>query len=163
RVAAGDLNGDGLADIIAGAGPGGGPQVTVFSGVNLAVLQNYFAFPPLFTGGVFVAAGDVNGDKRADVIVGAGAGGGPQVNVFSNAGALLAQFFDPRQGGTTNTKAVSLAPGIHVGTTTVNGKTRILTAPGPGLPSVIDVYDSTTLGLLSSFFAFDPTFLGGAF
>jgi hypothetical protein len=162
RVGAGDVNGDGHADIIAGAGAGGGPQVTVFNGVTLGVLQNYYAFPAFFTGGVFVAAVDVNGDGRADVVVGAGAGGGPQVDIYSGAGngVLLSAFFDPRQGGLANP---SPAPGIHVGTTRVNGKARLLTAPGAGLPALVDVYDGATLGLLNSFFAFDSAFRGGAF
>ena len=55
----GDVNGDGDVDIIAGAGPGGGPHVRVFSGVDLAELASFFAYDPAFIGGVQVAAGDV--------------------------------------------------------------------------------------------------------
>jgi hypothetical protein len=54
RVAAGDVNGDGRADIITGAGPGGGPHVRVFDGATLAELDSFFAYNPLFGGGVFV-------------------------------------------------------------------------------------------------------------
>ena len=57
RVAAGDINGDGKADIIAGAGPGGGPNVTVFSGVDGSPIDAFFAYDPHFTGGLYVAAG----------------------------------------------------------------------------------------------------------
>src|SRR3954470_7604673 len=52
RVAVGDVNGDGYPDLIAAAGPGGGPQVKVFSGADGAVLSSFFAFGPTFTGGV---------------------------------------------------------------------------------------------------------------
>src|SRR5262249_59785610 len=81
-VAAGDVNGDGRADIITGAGASGGPHVKVFSGADLSLLHSFMAYDPAFRGGVRVAAGDVTGDGRADIITGAGAGGGPHVHAF---------------------------------------------------------------------------------
>src|SRR5262249_41587799 len=91
RVAVGDVNRDGVPDIIPGAGPGGGPHVKVFDGRTGAVLYSFFAYAPVFAGGVFVAAGDYNGDGFADIVTGAGAGGGPHVEVFSGrTGGLLA-------------------------------------------------------------------------
>jgi hypothetical protein len=88
------VNGDGRADIITGAGAGGGPHVAVFSGANLQLLASFFAYDPFFPGGVNVAAGDVDGDGHADIITGAGPGGGPHVAVFSGASLqLLASFF----------------------------------------------------------------------
>jgi serralysin len=55
RVAAVDVNGDGKADIVTGAGPGGGPHVKAFDGTNPGnVLESFFAFDPGFLGGVFV-------------------------------------------------------------------------------------------------------------
>ena len=81
-VAAGDVNGDGYADIITGAGQGGGPHVRVFNGQTGVELVGYFAYPASFTGGVRVAAGDVNGDGRADIITAPGAGGDGAVRQF---------------------------------------------------------------------------------
>ena len=71
------MNGDGNVDIIAGAGPSGGPHVLVFDGVTHSVIYSFFAYDPAFAGGVFVASGDVDGDGLADIITGAGPGGGP--------------------------------------------------------------------------------------
>ncbi len=50
-VAACDVDGDGRADIITGAGPGAGPHVRVFGVEDFGLV----AYSPLFTGGVFVA------------------------------------------------------------------------------------------------------------
>ena len=69
-VAAADVDGDGLADIITGAGLGGGPHVRVFSGADGSELAGFFAYDPAFLGGVAVAGGDVNGDGLADIITG---------------------------------------------------------------------------------------------
>ena len=92
RVAAGDVNGDGIPDIITGAGPGAGPHVKVFSGATHSELSSFFAYAPSFTGGVYVAAGDVTGDGHADIITGYGTI--PHVKVFSGAtGAEINSFF----------------------------------------------------------------------
>ena len=85
----GDVNGDGTRDIIAEAGPGGGPHVRVLTGVDFSVLASFFAYDLAFPGGVSVAAGDINGDGRTDIITGPGAGGGPHVQIFSGADLSL--------------------------------------------------------------------------
>jgi serralysin len=83
-VACGDLDGDDRADVIVGAGPGGGPHVRAFSfaGGGIAEIASFYAYAPVFGGGVRVAAGDVDGDGVADIITGAGPFGGPHVRVL---------------------------------------------------------------------------------
>ncbi|MEY2469375.1 MAG: hypothetical protein QOF21_2073 [Actinomycetota bacterium] len=102
RVALGDLDGDGTDEIITGAGPGGGPHVKVFHvGADGSLTQpfggGFFAYDAAFAGGVWVGAGDVNGDGKDDIITGAGSGGGPHVRAFSvAAGGVfqeIASFF----------------------------------------------------------------------
>ena len=72
------MTGDGVEDIIAGSGSRSGARVRVFDGVTGAPLSgplgDLFAFGRGYRGGVFVAAGDVNGDGFADVIVAPSAG-----------------------------------------------------------------------------------------
>ena len=55
RVAAADRNGDGKADIITVAGPGGGPDVAAFDGTTGRNIDHFFAFDPRFSGGLYVA------------------------------------------------------------------------------------------------------------
>ena len=50
-----DGNGDGIADILTGAGPGGAPQVNVFSFPDLDLLFSYYSGEQSNTGGVFVS------------------------------------------------------------------------------------------------------------
>src|SRR5262249_26804469 len=95
-VAAGNLSGTGSDDIITGAGPGGGPHVRTFNlnGTQLSgAVGSFYAYDARFNGGVFVAAGDVFGTGHDDIITGPGAGGGPNVKVFSGqSGATLRSF-----------------------------------------------------------------------
>src|SRR5207249_4049571 len=58
RVAAGDVNGDGTPDVIAGQSKNGS-AVTVFSGVNMTVLMKKTVSTTAIAGGVFVAAGNI--------------------------------------------------------------------------------------------------------
>jgi hypothetical protein len=157
RVAAGDVNGDDVADIITGAGPSGGPHVEVFNGATGALSQSFYAYDPAFTGGVYVAAGDCDGNGRADIITGAGPSGGPHVKIFNYKGSLLQSFFafQPQLQPTVN--------GVRVGAVDFNGDGRadLLTAAGAGDAPVLECRDAMNLNQINSQFAYDPAFLGG--
>jgi subtilisin-like proprotein convertase family protein len=163
RVAAGDTNGDGYADIVTAAGAGGGPEVRVYSGKDGSVMQSYFAYDPNFSGGVYVAAGDVrgdagdtNGDGKADIVVGAGPGGGPEVRVFSGADGTALQGFFPYDPNFHGGVRVSL-----VGDLNNDGLADLVTGAGIGGGPHVQVLDGVTLSSLDSFFAYDPNFHGG--
>ncbi len=86
RVATGDVNGDGINDIIVGTGTGGGGRVRVFDGASTSTNPTpLFDFRPFgggYRGAVNVAAGDVNGDGRAELIASTGAGSATEVRVI---------------------------------------------------------------------------------
>jgi hypothetical protein len=96
-VSTGDVNGDGRPDIITGTNGNGGPEVKAFSGANVlssptpTIIDDFFAYDPAFNGGARVAVLDVNGDGKADIITGAGPGGGPHVRIFDGATGLQLQ------------------------------------------------------------------------
>lgn len=153
RVASGDVNGDGVADIVTGAGPGSGPHVKVFSGADHRPLHDFLAYDANFTGGVNVAAADLNGDGRADVITGAGPGSGPHVKVFNGAtGENHASFF---AGSPNFTGGVNIAA-----STSATGFRQIIFGNGPGGLPIVGEY-SPTGQPLGTAFAFDSSFTGG--
>lgn len=95
NIALGDLDGDNVEEIIAGAGVGGGPHIRVFDALgNQKITPGFFAYSENFRGGVNVTTGDIDRDGIDEIIAGAGKGGGPQVRVFEGNGELKPiQFF----------------------------------------------------------------------
>ncbi len=156
RVAVGDVTGDGVPDVICAAGPGGGPQVTIVDGASRQVISSFFGMASTFTGGLFVAVGDLDRDGRAEIVLGADRGGGPQVNVCNVNGTVLRSFyaFTPSFTG-----GVRVAVGDF-------GNPRgadILTGAGPGGGPQVTLFDGRTLVALYSFYGLNPNFRGGVY
>src|SRR5262249_29547131 len=68
-VAAGDVNNDGQAEIITGAGPGTGSHVKVFDGITNATRASFFAFDPKLLVGVLVDSFHHRNDGFADIVI----------------------------------------------------------------------------------------------
>lgn len=161
-VACGDVDGDGVPDLITGADAGGWPHVRVFhlapgSPGGVVPVREFLAFAQAFTGGVRVAAGNVDGSDRASIIVGAGPGGSPQVRVFKLAGDGLvntANFFayDSRFAG-----GVFVAAGDVTG----DGVAEIVTGAGSGGGPNVRVFSGRGVANGVTFFAYPANFTGG--
>ena len=156
-VASTDFNNDGILDLVTGAGPGGAPHVKVYDGATNAIISQWYAYPVTFTGGVFVAVGDIGNDNTFEVVTGAGQGGTPVVAVWDPfTGALLSQFY---------AYAEDFTGGVRVGINDGNsdGIADIVTGAGPGGGPQVNVFNFPALDLLFSFYSGDPANTGGVF
>lgn len=131
-VASADVDGNGPADVVTGAGAGGDPVVRAFAGHG-AMFAEWAAYAADFRGGVRVAA-DVTGDAFADVITGPGDGDGPHVTMwdgftFAPSQSIYAVTGDGAAGFAA--AAGSVPPPVFEG--------GALVVPGdPGTPAQID-------------------------
>ncbi|RLS25448.1 MAG: hypothetical protein DWH70_05185 [Planctomycetota bacterium] len=156
-VASVDFNNDGILDLVTGAGPGGAPHVKVYDGATNAIISQWYAYATDFTGGVFVAIGDISNDGTFEVVTGAGQGGSPVVGVWDpNTGALLAQFMAYAEDFTGGVRV-----GVNDGNT--DGIADIVTGAGPGGGPQVNVFNFPALDLLFSFYSGDPANTGGVF
>ncbi|PIR95063.1 transporter, partial [Candidatus Falkowbacteria bacterium CG10_big_fil_rev_8_21_14_0_10_37_6] len=151
-VAAGDIDGDGTDEIIAGSGKDSLPKIKVFDGYG-NLKSEFFAYAENFRGGVNVASGDIDGDGTDEIIAGAGNGGGPQVRIFDAKGVVKQQFF---------AYAENFRGGVNVASGDINqdGIDEIVTGAGQGGGPHVRVFDKDHI-LLKGFFAYDNSMSGG--
>lgn len=151
-----DTNNDGVKEIVVAAGPGGGPHVKIFS-VNGTLLSSFFAFDVNFTGGLFLAAGDLGGDGRGEIVLGAGPGGSPHVRVLD--AQTLESKFEFLAYDSTFLGGVRLAMKDYE----MDGSLDLLTGAGPGGSPHVKIFDGLNLELVDQFFANDLEFRDGVF
>ena len=155
-VATGDINGDGIDEIVTGTETQA-THVKVFDGATGAEIYSFLAYEG-FTGGVNVAVGDVLGLGYAQIVTGAGFGGAPHVKVFiANGGVAEAASYFAYAPGYRG--GVNVAAGRLDG----SGHDLIVTGAGVGGSSHVKAFDVVSGGPVEqrSFFAFDPGFSGG--
>lgn len=155
-VAAGDLNGDGQAEIVTGTGPGAVAHVRVFdtSGGERVFAGGIFPYGKDFKGGVSVAVGDVDGDGKGEIITAPGATGGPHLGVWGSDGVKKADLF---AFDNTNLVGMSVAAGDLDG----DGKAEVVAALSGPSPAAVRVFDVSMRVTVREFAGVGGGFSGG--
>ncbi|OWK36574.1 beta strand repeat-containing protein [Fimbriiglobus ruber] len=186
RAAVGDVNGDGVGDVIVSAGFGGGPRIAIYNGTTISaaspteLVPDFFAFESTLRNGAYVTAGDLTGSGYADLIFGAGPGGGPRVRAVNSAALLAAAgsfstLDDPSVAGAGIADFFAGDPsnrgGIRVTVKNLDGDTKadLVVGDGTGAGSTVTSYTGAAIAASGSspasglsFDAF-PGFTGGVF
>ena len=147
-VAMGDVDDDGVLDLIVGAGKDHAPEVVAYTGKAKdgkgafgTEVARFQAFAPEARGGVSVAAAQIDGTTADNIIVGSAPGMPSEVKVYRSAlpsspGAPPPVFSTFSPYGEDRT-GVSLATGFVDFST---GRNSIVTAPGAGRAAEVKVF-----------------------
>ena len=152
--------------VVVAPGVGAAPEVRVYDPATGQVVQTIMAFEETFTGGVFVAVGDINTDGYDDIILSPDNGGGPRVRVLDGRTlGTIADFFaidDPGFRG-----------GVRATLTDVNGDgtNDLIAAAGFGGGPRVAIFDGRSVlagspspaRVVADFFAFEPELRNGAY
>jgi FtsP/CotA-like multicopper oxidase with cupredoxin domain len=146
NVAMGDIDGDGVLDLVVGAGKDHAPEVVAYAGARTnrgpfgTELARFHPFANTMRSGATVATAQIDGTTSDNIIVGSGPGAPSEVKVYRSAftasGSAPALFshFTPYP---SDRSGVSLSAGFVDFAT---GRNSIVTAPGPGSAAQVKVF-----------------------
>lgn len=172
RVGTADIDGNNCDDIITGAGPGAGSHVRVFSGDDLTgtpdftPMASFFAYRNDstgvdFSGGVYVAGGDLDCNSDVDIVTGPGSGTEPRVKAFISDGSGTMT-----PDGSFLAYAANFTGGVRVAVHQLTGdcEEEIITGAGPGGGPHVRTFSSAPIGVpLQGWFAYAGGFGGGVY
>lgn len=160
QVAVGDLDGDGIDEIVTAPGKGRLPTVKVFE-QDGTLRSEFLAFRRSFRGGINLAVGDLDDDGRLEIVVAPASQGSAHVRIFSNVDGRYRRvhpdFFaygETFRGGIFAT----------IADVDGNGQNEIVTVPGKDSGPhvrIFELIDGTFQNRTLGFFAYSSRFRGG--
>ncbi len=164
NLTAGDLNGDGIDELVTVPISAAAPLMKIYSynstTGHFTALDQAYAYQTTFLGGVQLATGDINGDSKEEVIVSPYLNGGPNIRVFSlNASNKITLLTWVMAYPTTYRGTLSM----QVGDLDGDGLGEIVLAPKTLGDSNVKIFRLTSgsLAAVTSFYAYDTNFMGG--
>ena len=170
QVAVGDVNGDGRADIVLLAQLADGTQLKVLD-ADGSQLGAFFVLEPGIVPGASLAVGDLNGDGKAEIVLGGGpttTAPWPPVSNGPDQRVVVYRLNGTLVGGFTAYPGL-FQGGVRVALADVerNGQPDMITAPGPGMEPEIAIFSQQWLQSrdrgtrFGHFLAYESAFTGG--
>ncbi|MFH2104785.1 MAG: FG-GAP-like repeat-containing protein [Parcubacteria group bacterium] len=141
RIATGDIDSDGVDEIITGTGENGGPHLRVFEKDGTQRGIDFFPFDNSFRGGMDVASGDFDGDGKEDIAVSQFSKGQAWVKVYkyNSARTVLFEkniFGSPECGAT-----------VAMGQLDSDASQELIVGAGTGCDTDVHTYDYNSSNL----------------
>jgi len=171
-TALGDINADGVVDLISATGPGQEGRVAIISGLDGSAICDFNPFVK-FQGGLVVAAGNFSGNPESgfEVVVGTQAGGLPRVEIFQITAASATNPHGLAQslGGIfAFDKAFTGGLSVGAGDVDADGALDLVVGAGPGGGPHVRIFrvsqePNSVLSFKNTggFYAYPKGFVGG--
>lgn len=147
RLAVGDIQGDGQAEIIIAPSEGHAVPIKMYNLKGEQVNGDWFPFGKKYTGGYSIAMGSLDSKRPNRIIIGSGKGNEPRVTIFTRElkkeGSFLA-FEKKFKGGVR----------VALGDVTGDGVSEIIAAPAAQKKAVVKLFNPKGKTLQKEFTAF---------
>ncbi len=153
-VTIGDVDGDHRNEIITAPAGNGGPHIRIFD-KNGGLKAQFFAGNKNFRGGLNIEAGNLNKDRKEEIVISPKNNSSPYILIYDLNGKLLSNFL-------AYTKSFQKEVSIEIADINSDYKNEIITSAGAGGGPHVRIFDLQG-NLIKQFFAYNEYNLNGVY